>query len=625
MHVTSRITFFRYISAEKFYLEPRDKDGKRLSSQYLEIDRHSNQIRVSDISARRIPLGDVDMQYIHGILGIIPLVSGMALIVIKKCRLVGRLNGHFIWTITETDIIPYKKTTLHLTEKQIWYNRHFTEMLQSVLSTSGFYFSFSADISRSLQWLSENGTPSFKQMSMIDRADERFVWNSYLLSQLRSTNHTSKFALPVIYGFYGEVHHYINGHQFKLSLISRRSKYRAGVRFYKRGVSLDGHPANFVETEQIVEALSTGGRKLSSFLQMRGSIPLLWSQRPNLKWQPSPTMKANDDQLGAYVKHFENQRQTYGGEHVIVNLINQTGREKKIGSELERVIRQANLSFVRYNPFDFHKECQAMQWHRLSVLKNQLRQEIAKFGFFASSVNDAVSDRTQTGFFRTNCMDCLDRTNVVQAMIARESLTDQLLYLGILTSGQRVETCSELENSFKHLWADNGDECSRQYAGTGALKADFTRLGRRTYTGALNDGINAITRYFRNNFADGYRQVGLLDFSMLPLYALFFRQDAMDVFLGNFVIDIHNLPSSLEATLISLDQNGIALLAACFAMAMTVLCILVAVPSLARLIRINFSENFPATLFWLAVFLVCMMFIFLNGEEFVNVPKLKKD
>ncbi|KAK6729097.1 hypothetical protein RB195_006255 [Necator americanus] len=588
--------FNLYTLAEKFYLEPRDRDGNLLSQQYLEIDRHSNQIRVSNASVNRIPLADADIQYVHGLLGIIPIVSGMALIVIRKSRLVGKLNGHPIYTITETDIIPYKKTTLHLTEKQIWYNRHFTEMLQTVLAISGFYFSYSIDLSRSLQWLSENGTPAFKETSMIERADDRFVWNTYLLSQLR-LKEASRFALPVIHGFYGEVHHCVNGHQFKLSLISRRSKYRAGVRFYKRGVSIDGHPANFVETEQIVETVSIRGRRLTSFLQMRGSIPLLWSQRPNLKWQPMPTVKASDDQLSAYVRHFENQRKTYGGYHVIVNLINQTGREKKIGSELERIVQQANLNYVRYNPFDFHKECHAMQWHRISLLKDQLRQEITQFGFFAASDVLAESDltqRSQTGFFRTNCMDCLDRTNVVQAMIARESLTDQLYFLGILVGGQRVETCPDLEASFKHLWADNGDECSRQYAGTGALKADFTRLGKRTYTGVINDGINAITRYIRNNFADGY------------------RQDAMDVFLGNYIVDVHNLPSSLEATLISLDQNGIALLAACFAMAMTILCILVA-------------ENISATLFWLAVFLVCMMFIFLNGEDFVNAPKLKRD
>ncbi|ETN81147.1 hypothetical protein NECAME_02189 [Necator americanus] len=598
--------FNLYTLAEKFYLEPRDRDGNLLSQQYLEIDRHSNQIRVSNASVNRIPLADADIQYVHGLLGIIPIVSGMALIVIRKSRLVGRLNGHPIYTITETDIIPYKKTTLHLTEKQIWYNRHFTEMLQTVLAISGFYFSYSIDLSRSLQWLSENGTPAFKETSMIERvsmADDRFVWNTYLLSQLRLKEVLTSY--PVSFFWF---------------LHLTRSKFgllRAGVRFYKRGVSIDGHPANFVETEQIVETVSIRGRRLTSFLQvsliysevkyvfpisvvaiqMRGSIPLLWSQRPNLKWQPMPTMKASDDQLSAYVRHFENQRKTYGGYHVIVNLINQTGREKKIGSELERIVQQANLNYVRYNPFDFHKECHAMQWHRISLLKDQLRQEITQFGFFAASDVLAESDltqRSQTGFFRTNCMDCLDRTNVVQAMIARESLTDQLYFLGILVGGQRVETCPDLEASFKHLWADNGDECSRQYAGTGALKADFTRLGKRTYTGVINDGINAITRYIRNNFADGY------------------RQDAMDVFLGNYIVDVHNLPSSLEATLISLDQNGIALLAACFAMAMTILCILVA-------------ENISATLFWLAVFLVCMMFIFLNGEDFVNAPKLKRD
>ncbi|VDO73631.1 unnamed protein product [Heligmosomoides polygyrus] len=543
-----------------------------MSQQYLEIDRHSNHIRVS----ARIPIIDSDIQYIYGVLGVIPIVSGMALIVIKKARLVGTFNGHSIWTITETEIIPYKKTTLHLTEKQIWYNRHFTEMLQSVLATTGFYFSYSLDLSRSLQWLSENGTPAFKHMSMIDRADDRFVWNGYLLSQLRSVQGIDRFALPVIHGFYGEVHHSVNGHQFKLSLISRRSKYRAGVRFYKRGVSLDGHPANFVETEQIVETTSAHGR-LTAFLQTRGSIPLLWSQRPNLKWQPMPTMKPSDDQLAAYVKHFELQRMTYGGKIVIVNLINQSGREKKIGDELDRIVQQANLSYVRYNPFDFHKVCQAMQWHRLSMLRDQLRHEITQFGYLADT---DLTQRSQTGFFRTNCMDCLDRTNVVQAMIARESLTDQLLYLGILNVGQRVETCADLETSFKHLWADNGDECSRQYAGTGALK-----VGKR---------------YCIKSAIESERiQVQL-------------TTDAMDVFLGNFKIDVHNLPSSLEATLISLDQNGIALLAACFAMAMTILCVLVA-------------ENISATLFWLAVFLLCMMFIFINGEEFVNAPKLKND
>ena len=52
--------------------------------------------------------------------------------------------------------------------------------------------------------------------------------------------------------------------------------------------------------------------------------------------------------------------------------------------------------------------------------------------------------------------------------------------------------------------------------------------------------------------------------------------------------------------------------AATLAAAMIVLCLLVA-------------ENTTATLFWLVVWIICLLFIFLNGEEFVNVPKLKQD
>jgi len=45
---------------------------------------------------------------------------------------------------------------------------------------------------------------------------------------------------------------------------------------------------------------------------------------------------------------------------------------------------------------------------------------------------------------------------------------------------------------------------SNLYTGTPALKTDFTRTGKRTYRGAFNDGVNSVTRYYINNFTDGY-------------------------------------------------------------------------------------------------------------------------
>ncbi|VDK18206.1 unnamed protein product [Anisakis simplex] len=305
----------------------------------------------------------------------------------------------------------------------------------------------------------------------------------------------------------------------------------------------------------------------------RGSIPLFWSQRPNLRWQPEPMMKPTDDQLNAYVSHMILQRQVYGGQHVIVNLVNQRGRERRLGGELERVALQASLPFVRHNPFDFHKECHAMNWARISILKDQLRNEITQFGFFSSPLAHPERSRQQTGVFRTNCMDSLDRTNVVQSMIAKESLKDQLTYMGIIGSGiYTLDDFPDLIKLFKNVWADNGDECSRQYAGTGALKADFTRFGKRTYGGCWNDLVNALT--------------------------------------SRRIYSFENLPATFETTILNFDYHGGAIAGAIFAAAMTILCVLVA-------------DNMTATIFWLVIFMALMLFIFINGEEFVNRPKLK--
>jgi len=43
----------------------------------------------------------------------------------------------------------------------------------------------------------------------------------------------------------------------------------------------------------------------------------------------------------------------------------------------------------------------------------------------------------------------------------------------------------------------------RQYAGTGAMKSGFTRTGKRTLGGLVDDGVKSLTRYYLNNFKVG--------------------------------------------------------------------------------------------------------------------------
>jgi hypothetical protein len=54
--------------------------------------------------------------------------------------------------------------------------------------------------------------------------------------------------------------------------------------------------------------------------------------------------------------------------------------------------------------------------------------------------------------------------------------------------------------SFKTLWADNGDNLSKAYAGTAALKSTFTRTGKNTTMGLVTDGIKSVSRSFIQNF-----------------------------------------------------------------------------------------------------------------------------
>jgi len=281
-----------------------------------------------------------------------------------------------------------------------------------------------------------------------------------------------------------------------------------------RGVDKNGNVANFVETEQIVE--SSGDR--SSFVQTRGSIPLFWQQLPNLKYKPRPSLIPTENHAEAFIKHFEAQIYDYDRQ-VIINLIDHCGAEGEMEQAFKEMVNRVNNPSVRYESFDFHSECRKMRYDRLSILIDRLAHEQEEFGYLLL-VRDGTLAAQQSGVFRTNCVDCLDRTNVVQSMLARRSLTSVLQRLSILRPSQTVEQQDEFEALFKSVWADHADVISTQYSGTGALKTDFTRTGKRTYMGALNDLLNSATRYYKNNFMDG------------------FRQDSIDLFLGHYQVDL---------------------------------------------------------------------------------------
>ena len=123
-------------------------------------------------------------------------------------------------------------------------------------------------------------------------------------------------------------------------VIARRSRHFAGTRFLRRGINHEGHVANWVEIEQIVDRNNYGLQSkqpmLSSFVQVRGSIPFFWTQIPN-PLQPKPDIILNktiDQNAVATRKHFARLFQKYSSPICVLNLTKATNaREETVAAE----------------------------------------------------------------------------------------------------------------------------------------------------------------------------------------------------------------------------------------------------------------------------------------------------
>uniref|UniRef100_A0A1B0DMC2 Uncharacterized protein n=1 Tax=Phlebotomus papatasi TaxID=29031 RepID=A0A1B0DMC2_PHLPP len=203
----------------------------------------------------------------------------------------------------------------------------------------------------------------------------------------------------------------------------------------------------------------------------------------------------------AFEKHFTRELEIYRSI-CIINLIDQAGKEKIIGDAYARHTMKYNNENITYVVFDFHNFCRGMRYENVTILTDSLMNEINSMGFHWRDAKGTICD--QKAIFRVNCMDCLDRTNVVQTALAKVALEAQLIKLGIVSPCTTLP--DRLRESFMVLWANNGDIVSRQYAGTKALKGDFTRTGERNFAGIMRDGMNSANRYYLAQFRDTYRQ-----------------------------------------------------------------------------------------------------------------------
>nr|AAF18517.1 Hypothetical protein [Arabidopsis thaliana] len=555
--------FKLYETRARFYLVGSDRNKRFF--RVLKIDRSEpSELNISEdpvvyspqeiksllqriAEGNRATGGLAFVAKVYGIAGCAKFMESYYLVLVTKRRQIGCICGHAIYAIDESQMISVPHATIQSDVANSKTELRYKKLLSSVDLTKDFFYSYTYPIMQSLQ---KNVLSSGEEGMPYDNI---FVWNSYLTQPIRSRCNNTIWTLALVHGHFKQIRLSIYGRDFSVTLVSRRSRHFAGTRYLKRGVNDRGRVANDVETEQLVlddEAGSCKG-KMSSVVQMRGSIPLFWSQEAS-RFSPKPDifLQRYDPTYESTKMHFEDLVNRYGNPIIVLNLIKtnihgniqtveKRPREMVLRREFANAVGYLNSIFreenhLKFIHWDFHKFAKSKSANVLAVLGAVASEALDLTGLYFSgkpkivkkkasqlshantardkycrepslrdlraysaelsrgeSANDILSalanrekemkltqqkkdegtnssaPRYQSGVLRTNCIDCLDRTNVAQYAYGLAALGRQLHAMG-LSDTPKIDPDSSIAAALMDMYQSMGDALAQQYGGSAA-------------------------------------------------------------------------------------------------------------------------------------------------------------
>lgn len=99
-------------------------------------------------------------------------------------------------------------------------------------------------------------------------------------------------------------------------------------------------------------------------------------------------------------------------------------------------------------------------------------------GKIANGISSDEKPILQKGVLRTNCIDCLDRTNVAQYAYGLAALGHQLHVLGVIDV-PKMDLDSPLADDLMNFYEKMGDTLAHQYGGSAAhnkVSASYTNV-----------------------------------------------------------------------------------------------------------------------------------------------------
>ncbi|KAJ7491226.1 SacI homology domain-containing protein [Mycena latifolia] len=456
-----------------------------------------------------------------GIAGFIRFTAGWYMILITKRSYVALLGGHYLYHCENTDIVPVCFN--HKIDKPAEEQR-LMNIFKQVDMSKNFYFSYTYDITSTLQ---HNLTGSSRSVQGDWPFNDRYAWNFHMMTAAFGNEehpHLKPYwILPLVHGHVDQAKLTVLGRVIFVTLIARRSRHYAGARYLKRGVNDEGNVANEVETEQIEQQDRCPSPNYTSYVQYRGSIPIYWTQETN-SMSPRPPIEISvvDPFYTAASRHFDDLFKRYGAPIMILNLIKKrepVARESKLLDEYTQCVKYLNQFLPRdkrmeYRPWDMSRAYKEKTQDVISILEDIAEESIQMTGFFHSgpepyshylqseAENSQLPWRStislQNGICRTNCVDCLDRTNAAQFVFGKRALGHQLYALGVVEN-PNLAFDSDAVNMLTEMYHDHGDSIALQYTGSALVNRVETYRRMPHWNSHSRDIIENIRRFYTNS------------------------------------------------------------------------------------------------------------------------------
>uniref|UniRef100_A0A8D3DCV8 SAC domain-containing protein n=1 Tax=Scophthalmus maximus TaxID=52904 RepID=A0A8D3DCV8_SCOMX len=446
-----------------------------------------------------------------GIVGFVRFLEGYYIVLITKRRKMADIGGHSIYKIEDTSMIYIPNDSVRVTHPD---EARYVRIFQNVDLSSNFYFSYSYDLSHSLQynltllqrpyeqWLSaassaeeevhtksmqdsfdifeDEGLPTQVVYGLHNEPYYKYVWNGKLLERVKDIVHHD-WLMYIIHGFCGQSKLLIYGRPVHITLIARRSSKFAGTRFLKRGANCEGDVANEVETEQIVHdasVMSFTAGSYSSYVQVRGSVPLYWSQDISTM-MPKPPIRLDQADPYAHIAalHFDQMLQRFGSPIIILNLVKK--REKR---KHEKILSEELYpAVINLNQFLPPEHCiEYIAWDMARYTKSKLCNVLDRLSMIAENVVK------RTGFF-------INQSNFYCHTLRPDDSDD-------------IKSPKSLSLLFEELYEDHGDTLSLQYGGSQLVHRVKTYRKIAPWTQHSKDIMQTLSRYYSNAFSDADRQ-----------------------------------------------------------------------------------------------------------------------